>query len=55
MAAAFVAQVAHVGAQQANEPVPESLKPTLQKPQTLNLSFQPEQFRIQEFLQAQAR
>jgi hypothetical protein len=47
MAVAFVARVAHLGAQHASEPVPESLKQTLQKPQTLNLSFQPEQFWIE--------
>jgi hypothetical protein len=44
MAVAFVAQAAHVGAQQANEPVPESVKENLQRPQTLNLTIQPEQF-----------
>jgi hypothetical protein len=37
------ALVAHVDAQQqADEPVSESLKQALQKPQTLNLSFRPE-------------
>jgi hypothetical protein len=39
--------VAHVDAQQqADQPVPESLKQALQKPQALNLSFRPEQFWI---------